>query len=75
MPEDVPGAKELGIDSDGFFELEELPKKAVGLPCTVPFPEIFFPFLPFSIQHLAFASSILRLSLARATSPWRWPAS
>jgi glutathione reductase (NADPH) len=24
----VPGA-ELGIDSDGFFELEELPKKAV----------------------------------------------
>ena len=27
IPPDVPGAQEYGIDSDGFFELESLPKK------------------------------------------------
>lgn len=27
IPADVPGAQEFGIDSDGFFELEALPKK------------------------------------------------
>ena len=27
IPADVPGAKEFGIDSDGFFDLDALPKK------------------------------------------------
>ena len=27
IPADVPGAQEFGIDSDGFFELDALPKK------------------------------------------------